>query len=168
VAVANDHPLFGVGPGLFERGFLMHNFPAPEGSRPTRYGMRSAHAHSEFLQMAAETGWPGLALFLWAVLSVWIPVWKRKSLDWTQEVALGAFTRYSFNASSTTSSISQHCSGCFSHAWLPLGATQSRRPCAGLRPGSGCRARGDWRWPQWHGFRIGPSTVTKIWRFKPE
>lgn len=91
VAIADDHPLFGIGPGLFERGFLLHNFPAPEGSLPTRYGMLSAHAHSEFLQTAAETGWPGLALFLCALGFVFFRIWRRRELNWTQEAALSAF-----------------------------------------------------------------------------
>jgi tetratricopeptide (TPR) repeat protein len=89
--VTEDHPLFGIGPGLFERGFLLHNFPVPEGSLPTRYGMRSAHAHSEFLQTAAETGWPGLALYLWALGFVLVRIWRRRELNWTQEAALSAF-----------------------------------------------------------------------------
>ncbi|MFH1724279.1 MAG: O-antigen ligase family protein [Elusimicrobiota bacterium] len=70
-AVAADHPIFGEGPGQFDRGFLRHNFPSSSGSWPTRFGMRSGHAHSELLQMAAETGLPGLGLFLAALLATW-------------------------------------------------------------------------------------------------
>ncbi len=70
VNIARERPFFGEGPGQFDRGFLRHNFPSPQGHLPTRYGRRSAHAHSEALQMAAETGWPGLALFLIALGTV--------------------------------------------------------------------------------------------------
>ncbi|HBL15529.1 MAG: hypothetical protein A2X36_09665 [Elusimicrobia bacterium GWA2_69_24] len=69
--VAADHPLLGEGPGGFGRGFLRHNFPAPPGSWTTRYGLRSTHAHSEFLQTAAETGIPGLLLLLAALGAAW-------------------------------------------------------------------------------------------------
>ena len=63
--VARDHPIFGEGLGNFESGFLRHNFPAPFGI--ARYGFFSNYAHSELLQAAAETGWPGLALFILAL-----------------------------------------------------------------------------------------------------
>ncbi|MFH2203751.1 MAG: O-antigen ligase family protein [Elusimicrobiota bacterium] len=70
--IAREHPLFGEGPGLFERGFLRRNIPSPEGHRPTRFGLRSRHAHSEPLQMAAETGWPGMILFLLAFAATFL------------------------------------------------------------------------------------------------
>lgn len=96
VAVANDHPVFGAGPGLFERGFLLHNFPTPEGVFGGRYGMRTAHAHSEFLQIASEMGWPGLMLFLWAMGGSWSLILKKKNLSWPQEAALAAFSAVFF------------------------------------------------------------------------
>ncbi len=66
-----DHPLLGEGPGQFEKGFRRHAFPA-EGFGPARYVFSSDHAHSEPLELAAETGLAGLGLFaaalLWGVL----------------------------------------------------------------------------------------------------
>ncbi len=95
MAIAREHPLLGQGPGQFERGFLRHNFPAPEGARPTRYGLRSTHAHSEFLEIAAETGWPGLILFLLALGVSWRRGLKTRPRndrpDWSEEAAGGAF-----------------------------------------------------------------------------
>lgn len=61
---AQDHPFLGEGPGNFEQGFIRHNFVS---GFAARYGMSSDHAHSEPLEIAAETGWVGLALFLAAL-----------------------------------------------------------------------------------------------------
>jgi O-antigen ligase len=77
IDVANESPFTGEGPGQFDRGFLRHQFPTPEGHRPTAYGLYTRHAHSEFLQQAAETGWPGLSLFL---LALWA-LWKKRAKD---------------------------------------------------------------------------------------
>jgi hypothetical protein len=64
--VISDHPLLGEGIGNFEAGFMRHNFPA---GWATNYGFSADHAHSEILEMAATTGWIGLALFLLALLN---------------------------------------------------------------------------------------------------
>lgn len=64
--ITADHPLLGEGPGNFEQGFTRHNFPSGFASR---YGLVSNHAHSEVLEVAAETGWVGLGLFLAAILA---------------------------------------------------------------------------------------------------
>lgn len=97
--IAADHPVFGQGPGQFERGYLRHNFPAPPGLRPTRYGLRSAHAHSEALQLAAETGWTGLALFLLAWLATLRSALRRGSAGgWEREAALAAMVCMSVQA----------------------------------------------------------------------
>lgn len=61
-----DHPFLGEGLGNFEQGFSRHNFPK---FWATNYGFASDHAHSEFLEMAAETGLIGLGLFLAALFS---------------------------------------------------------------------------------------------------
>lgn len=64
--VLGDHPFLGEGLGNFEQGFSRHNFPK---FWATNYGFSSDHAHSEFLEIAVETGWIGLALFLAALFS---------------------------------------------------------------------------------------------------
>lgn len=63
--IAGEHPFFGEGPGNFEAGFRRHNFRSH--FRVTEYQFSSAHAHSEPLQILAETGWIGLGLFLFAL-----------------------------------------------------------------------------------------------------
>ena len=88
--VAADHPILGAGPGRFDRGYLRHNFPVPPEQRPTRYGLRSAHAHSEALQIAAETGWAGFALFLLAWLAALRRALPRREEGWERDAALAA------------------------------------------------------------------------------
>jgi O-antigen ligase len=58
---AADGPLLGEGPGQFEAGFRRHMFEAGYGM--ARYRFSSAYAHSEPLQLAAETGFAGALLF---------------------------------------------------------------------------------------------------------
>jgi O-antigen ligase len=85
---SGDHPLLGEGPGNFQQGFLRHNFPK---HWATNYGFRADHAHSEVLEAAAETGWPGLALLTAAVALAWR---RRKppGAAWHREAALAAWT----------------------------------------------------------------------------
>ena len=80
LSVAKDAPFFGQGPGQFDRGFLKHNFPAAPEEAPTRYGIVSKHAHSEPLQEAAETGFPGALLLLAALLTTMTAAWRRSDL----------------------------------------------------------------------------------------
>lgn len=65
ISAAGDHPWLGEGLGNFGAAFLRHNFPY--GSGFARYQLVSHHAHSEPLQLAVETGWIGLFLFLAAL-----------------------------------------------------------------------------------------------------
>ncbi|HAH08442.1 MAG TPA: hypothetical protein DCM05_18275 [Elusimicrobia bacterium] len=85
--VVGDHPLLGEGPGLFERGFLRHQVSAPAGY-PTRFALSSAHAHSELLQSAAETGVVGAALLVLALAASLILAWRRPPSSWAAEAAL--------------------------------------------------------------------------------
>ncbi|MFA5139862.1 MAG: O-antigen ligase family protein [Elusimicrobiota bacterium] len=85
---AGDHPLLGEGPGNFQQGSLRHNFPK---HWATNYGFSADHAHSEVLEAAAETGWPGLALLAAAVALAW----RRRrpaASAWHREAALAAWT----------------------------------------------------------------------------
>ncbi|MBI4060507.1 MAG: O-antigen ligase family protein [Elusimicrobia bacterium] len=61
-AVAADHPWLGTGPGGFAVGFRRRPVPFEDGA--ARWAMSTDYAHSELLQVAAETGWTGLALWL--------------------------------------------------------------------------------------------------------
>lgn len=80
---AADHPWFGEGLGNFAVGFLRHNFPKGWASN---YGFFADHAHSEPLELAAETGWPGLVLFA-AALALSL---KPRRNDFAREGALFA------------------------------------------------------------------------------
>lgn len=67
VELAARHPVLGVGPGAYRVWF-----PSVEvqGLQPTDYARQeyiiSEHGHNDFLQMAADAGWP--AALLWAAL----------------------------------------------------------------------------------------------------
>lgn len=54
VRMAREHPWVGVGPGAFEYAF-------------SRYAIAgyTRRAHQNYLEVAAETGWPGLAFLVW-------------------------------------------------------------------------------------------------------
>ena len=56
-------PLFGYGPGLFERVFETFKFPFYNGI--SYYGHYTLHAHSELLNLAAEAGIPAAGLLIW-------------------------------------------------------------------------------------------------------
>ena len=56
-------PLFGWGPGLFERVFEVFKFPFYNGI--SYYGHSTPHAHSELLNLAAEAGIPAAILLVW-------------------------------------------------------------------------------------------------------
>ncbi len=75
IAVAADSPFLGEGPGQFDRGFLRHNFPASFAEAHTRYGRHTDHAHSEFLEEAAEIGWPGALILTFVILMTFRLAW---------------------------------------------------------------------------------------------
>ncbi len=88
LSIVGENPLLGEGLGNFEQGFLRHNFPA---RRAANYGFSANHAHSEFLEVLAEVGIPGLLLLAAALLSCAAPGaagGARPSL--AREAALGA------------------------------------------------------------------------------
>lgn len=76
--MARTHPLTGVGPGRFAAQAQTHRFAAEVRLRtrlpPPSTATGFAHAHQEYLQLAAEAGWPALALALLAFAAVWAPL----------------------------------------------------------------------------------------------
>ena len=62
VQMLADHPLYGVGLGMFRYYAPGYNFPVEH--QVARYGKRLDLAHGDFLQIGAETGVIGLSLFL--------------------------------------------------------------------------------------------------------
>jgi len=89
-----EHPLAGLGPGNFEQGFRLHNFPS--NYRVTNYQFSTPYAHSEPLHVAAEAGVPGLALLL-AALAAGLRVPRRRVMSWEKEAALAAFVAMSLH-----------------------------------------------------------------------
>lgn len=93
LSIVGENPVLGEGLGNFEQGFLRHNFPA---RRAANYGFSANHAHSEFLEVMAETGIAGLLLLAAALLSCaapWSPPGPRPDLP--REAALGALAAMS-------------------------------------------------------------------------
>lgn len=64
VLATRDRPWLGNGPGNFALGFRRHPAELKDGA--ARWPMSTNYAHSEPLQAAAETGWAGLLLWLFA------------------------------------------------------------------------------------------------------
>jgi len=70
IDMTRDHPLVGVGPGCFKYHFMRYRVGL-FGRYPERwtaaYAMNWSEVHNDHLQVAAETGLPGYALFLAAI-----------------------------------------------------------------------------------------------------
>ncbi len=60
--MVSDHPIFGVGPGMYRYYGMAYNFPIEH--RIARYEKGLDTAHSDILQIGAEIGLIGLVLFL--------------------------------------------------------------------------------------------------------
>ncbi|MCA9319281.1 MAG: O-antigen ligase family protein, partial [Planctomycetes bacterium] len=79
-AIVQDHPVFGVGPGNFRVAY-----PAYAQSRrqhetgQLRLRRQPEKPHNEYLHVAAELGWPGLALFLAVIIGVLGQGWRAVS-----------------------------------------------------------------------------------------
>jgi O-antigen ligase len=65
--IVRDHPLTGAGMNMFRERVVRNLYPAPTFVQPVL-----PHAHNEFLQIAADLGLPGLALFfIWYGVTFW-------------------------------------------------------------------------------------------------
>lgn len=64
-----DHPLTGVGPGNYEVLYKQYKFFE---ERKTY-----SHAHSNIVQIGAETGILGLSMFFWMMVAAFIAIWSR-------------------------------------------------------------------------------------------
>jgi len=72
---AGDHPLLGMGPGMFERLGYRYNFPLDR--EMFRYAKNLRSTHSAYLQAAVEWGAVGLALTLLFVVLLMRRTWAR-------------------------------------------------------------------------------------------
>jgi tetratricopeptide (TPR) repeat protein len=88
--IANQHPWLGVGPGRFQRAYLEQQgrwLGQPEHlAQPYRF---TADIHNDWVQVAAESGWPSLALLL-ALLGMGLAA-ARRSRSAALAGALAAF-----------------------------------------------------------------------------
>lgn len=62
-----EKPITGYGLGNFESAYLLFRHPSSE---YLRYGKTTVFAHNGFLQVAVETGLPGLVFFVWGLAAV--------------------------------------------------------------------------------------------------
>ncbi|MDD2805334.1 MAG: O-antigen ligase family protein [Elusimicrobiales bacterium] len=69
-------PLLGWGPGRFAAAFELFKFPYFDGV--SYYGHGTLHAHSEFLNLAAEAGFPAALLLLLAVYQAARAGWRER------------------------------------------------------------------------------------------
>jgi O-antigen ligase/tetratricopeptide (TPR) repeat protein len=89
VAILGDHPITGVGPGIFGRAFRTYR-------DPTIVQDKLASAHNAYLNTAAETGLIGIAVSIWlgvAFMLAWYRNWKQtpsRGRKIRLEAALGA------------------------------------------------------------------------------
>ena len=67
---AADHPWVGRGLGNFEMGYQRHAFPVD--LDPVRYSRTTAFAHNEFLQVAADVGFPACLLLMYGIVLLFL------------------------------------------------------------------------------------------------
>lgn len=87
-AIAAERPWLGTGPGNFAVGFRRHPVALQDGA--ARWAMSTDYAHSEPLQAAAETGWVGLALWLFGAAAALLTLLRRADDDPIREAAAAA------------------------------------------------------------------------------
>ena len=86
LAIARDFPLVGVGLGNFQTIYPKYNtFISPN---------FWDHAHNDYVEMLADTGWVGLLLFfggIWFLLFTTIKKWKQRRDPFLAGITLGCF-----------------------------------------------------------------------------
>jgi O-antigen ligase len=80
IEMVRARPLTGVGPGTFKYHFMLTRLALEKRYPPTwtkGWPMNFGETHNDHLQVAAETGLPGYALFIAAVALLAIPARRR-------------------------------------------------------------------------------------------
>ncbi len=94
INMVKEKPLFGFGPGAYSFTYAPYQDPEFKTPITTAFGDQG-HAHSEYLNPLAETGWIGLATFLALILVVFQrglrlvyygrPLWRFHRGDWSKK-----------------------------------------------------------------------------------
>ena len=97
IDMTRDHPLLGVGPGCFKYHYMPYRvglFGRYPDAWTKGYPMNWGEVHNDHLQVAAETGLPGYALFLAAIALCAGP--KKNALRWPLAAAIFVLTLAQF------------------------------------------------------------------------
>src|SRR5258708_16850821 len=95
IDMTRDHPLLGVGPGCFKFHYMAYRvalFQEYPRDWTQGFAMNWGEVHNDHLQIAAETGLPGYALFL-AALGI-CAGWRRRRSTSTAEAAFARALRW--------------------------------------------------------------------------
>ena len=83
--MVRDRPIFGVGPGCFSYNFFEYKLEVQKRHRwlfgPTVTNDNFGEVHNDHLQVASETGMPGYALFLAALVMIASGSWQHKKVE---------------------------------------------------------------------------------------
>lgn len=74
-----DHPILGLGPGMFERRGYQYNFPLED--QVFRYAKTPGSTHSAYVQALAETGIAGFACAVWLAALLARRAWTSRRGD---------------------------------------------------------------------------------------
>lgn len=138
------HPFLGSGPGSFQVAYPPYRLPEYFGN-PHAVDS-TAHAHNEFLEIAAETGILGLAAFLWVLIIFFI-----KGIDIVREEAarsqrvltMGLISGVAGLLATNLVGVNLRFPSSAIFFWLALGLVMSQSPVTGytLLPLHPCRHR---------------------------
>ncbi len=95
IDMTRDHPIAGVGPGCFKYHYMAYRvalFRKYPGDWTRGYPMNWGEVHNDHLQVAAETGLPGYALFLAAITVC--AGWRRRGTATSPEAAFARALRW--------------------------------------------------------------------------
>jgi len=129
-----DHPLFGVGPGCYEKAFLGYKFPNPFGEPGWETRERSAGrimytlAHNDWLQTLAEWGGLGFALILAGLVLAVYGVWAHPQLPLDFKCGISIALATVLSHGMVDYPLQYYCTILVGTVWLALGTAARSQP----------------------------------------